>query len=167
MTRWVLMAGLLVLGGSLVQAQEFGDLSGRATGSKGQSYVTYVPEPLVIQAGRRTEVPLRLQVLAGFHVNSHTPKSDLLIPTVLVLGAAEDRELTVGPVQYPAGVSYRFAADPSEVLDVYEGTVVVRVPVTATKGEHVLRGTLRYQACDARSCFPPKTVAVDVPFTAR
>ena len=37
----------------------------------------------------------------------------------------------------------------------------------AGKGEHVLQGMVRYQACDARSCLPPRTLVVAVPFTAR
>lgn len=126
----------------------------------------YVAEPEVVPAGRKAEVELHLRVRDGFHVNSHRPKSDLLIPTTATVKAAEPG-VTVGEVAYPAGESYRFAGDPGEALDVYTGTVTLRVPVVAAKGEHVLQGMVRYQACDARSCLPPRTLVVAVPFTAR
>jgi len=37
----------------------------------------------------------------------------------------------------------------------------------ATAGEHTVVGSLRYQACDNASCYPPMTVPVKVFFTAR
>ena len=70
-------------------------------------------------------------------------------------------------------MSFHFASDPgdaevpTETLDVYTGAVVLRVPVTAAAGEHVLKGSLRYQACDERACYPPKKLEISVPFTAR
>ena len=161
-----LLTGLLLLAG--VAQQQFGDLQGGAvrTARPGREYVTYAAEPAVVAARKRSIVEVHLVVGAGFHVNSHTPKSDLLIPTVAKLDS-QDAGVRVEPVEYPRGVSYSFATDPGEVLDVYTGAVVLRVPVVAAAGEHVLTGTLRYQACDQKSCFPPKTLQLAVPFTAR
>ena len=157
-----LLAGLLVWAG--VGGQQLGDMQGQVV--KGPQYVTYAAEPAVLAAGKRAVLEVRLVVGSGFHVNSHTPKSELLIPTVAKL-EPQDAGVRVEPVEYPRGTSYRFATDPGEVLDVYTGAVVLRVPVIAAAGDHVLQGTLRYQACDQRSCFPPKTLVLMVPFTAR
>lgn len=148
-------------------AQGFGDLAGGASaGAKQKSYVTYAAEPVVVAAGKRAVVEVHLRVAEGFHVNSHTPKSDLLIPTAVTL-EAPDAGTKVGAVEYPAGTTFRFAADPGEPLDVYTGALVLRVPVTAAAGEHVLKGLLRYQACDQTACYPSRTLALAVPFTAR
>jgi len=148
---------------ALVQAM--GELQGGPARVKVPEALSYVAEPAAVMAGRDAVVPVHLRVREGLHVNSHKPKSDLLIATVATL-AGEDG-VRVGAVEYPAGVSYSFAGDPADVLDVYTGEVVLRVPVMAAKGEHVLRGSVRYQACNDRSCFPPKTLVVEVPFTAR
>lgn len=142
-----------------------GDMQGAPAKPKAPEALSFVAEPAVVVAGRPATVAVRLRVRDGLHVNSHKPKSDLLIATTATL-AGEDG-VRVGAIEYPAGVSYSFAADPVDVLDVYAGELVLKVPVVAAKGEHVLRGAVRYQACNDRSCFPPKTLAVEVPFTAR
>lgn len=168
-----MMAGLLggLLAGPLIwgmTGQQFGDLQGGAARAAKQqrAYVTYAAEPAVVVAGRRSVVEVHLMVADAYHVNSHTPKSELLIPTSATL-APQDAGVRMEPVEYPRGMSYSFATDPGEVLDVYTGAVVLRVPVVAAAGEHVLQGTLRYQACDQKSCFPPRTLALAVPFTAK
>ena len=154
-----------------VAAQEFGGMTGVPAGApRDRSYVTYAAEPATVAAGKRSVVEVHLRVVEGFHVNSHTPKSDLLIPTAAKLEPA-DASVTIGPVEYPKGVSYSFASNQGsgggEVLDVYTGAVTLRVPVVAPAGEHALRGTLRYQACDRKACYPPRTLALEVPFTAK
>ena len=43
----------------------------------------------------------------------------------------------------------------------------MKVPVVAEAGKHTIDGTLRYQACDHAACYPPKTLPVQVIFTAK
>jgi hypothetical protein len=108
---------------------------------------------------------LHFQVVDGFHVNSHTPKSELLIPTQILLQPAAG--VKADAVEYPAGTSYSFSFDPSEKLDVYTGAFTVKLPVVAEAGTHTVDGTLRYQACDHAACYPPKSLPVQVIFTAK
>lgn len=157
------LTGLLLLPG--VGGQQFGDLQGGSARPQ-REYISYAAEPAVVKAGVRAIVEVRLVVAGGYHVNSHAPKSELLIPTVAKL-EPEDASVRMEPVEYPRGVPYSFATDPGEVLDVYTGAVVLRVPVIAAVGEHALRGTLRYQACDQKACYPPRTLTLAVPFTAK
>ncbi len=42
-----------------------------------------------VRAGGSKDVPLDFRVESDFHINSHTPKSPLLIPTVLKLSPAQ------------------------------------------------------------------------------
>ncbi|MBB5055509.1 hypothetical protein HDF16_000178 [Granulicella aggregans] len=133
--------------------------------SKPKTYLVYAAEPQTIAAGKRAVVELHFKVQDGFHVNSHTPKSELLIPTNLKLDAADG--VKAAALEYPAGVPYSFSFEPNEKLDVYQGAFIVKLPVMATRGEHVLTGTLRYQACDHAACYPPKTLPVQVMFTAK
>ena len=132
---------------------------------KPKSYIVYAAEPQTIAAGKKAVVELHFKVQEGFHVNSHTPKSELLIATNLTLNPTEG--VKAAALQYPAGTSYSFSFDPSEKLDVYQGAFTVKLPVVATAGEHRLNGTLRYQACDQAACYPPKTLPVEVVFTAK
>jgi len=73
----------------------------------------------------------------------------------------------LGALEYPAGKLYSFSFEPDEKLDVYAGDFTVKLPVTATAGEHTVTGTLQYQACDNAACYPPKTLPVQLVFTAK
>ena len=42
-----------------------------------------------VRAGASTDVSLDFRIGSEFHINSHTPKSELLIPTVLKLQAPD------------------------------------------------------------------------------
>lgn len=130
-----------------------------------KSYVLYVAEDHDVRAGKRTIVELRFRVANGFHVNSHMPKSELLIPTALTLEPSPG--VTEEAAEYPAGKSYTFTFDPSNKLDVYTGDFMVKVPMVASAGAHTIHGTLHYQACDRAACYPPKNLALQVIFTAR
>lgn len=155
-----LIAVLLVLP---LAAQEFGSLDGPP--AKSHQFVAYQSEQLVIPAGKRAVLELRFRVEDGYHVNSHSPKSDLQIPTRVELESATG--VKVAAAEYPAGKLFSFGFDPKEKLDVYQDSFVVKVPVVASAGEHEVKGALRYQACDHAACYPPKTLPVTVMFTAR
>ncbi len=127
---------------------------------KPKQYVVYASEQQMVKAGKKSFVELRFSVMDGYHVNSHTPKSELLIPTNLALKPAAG--VTAGAAEYPKGQEYSFSFSPGEKLDVYAGTFTVRVPVEVAAGEHTVDGTLRYQACDHAACYPPKTLPVSV-----
>jgi DsbC/DsbD-like thiol-disulfide interchange protein len=146
-----------------MQAQQIGDLS--ASTPKPKSYVVYAAEQQVATAGKRSVLELHFRVMDGFHVNSHTPKSELLIPTQIALQPAAG--VKAEAIEYPAGTSYSFSFDPSEKLDVYSGDFTVKLPVVAEAGTHTVDGTLRYQACDHAACYPPKSLPVQVIFTAK
>jgi DsbC/DsbD-like thiol-disulfide interchange protein len=144
-------------------AQQVGNLDSPAP--KPKSFVVYATEQQSVPAGKRSVLELHFRVVDGFHVNSHTPKSDLLIPTQITLQPASG--VRTEAVQYPAGTSYSFSFDPTEKLDVYSGAFTVKLPVVADAGTHTMDGTLRYQACDHAACYPPKSLPVQVIFTAR
>ena len=162
----IAVAGCLLagLGFSSVMAQgQAGTLPMPAPGAK--SYVLYLAEDHDVRAGRRTVLELRFRVMSGYHVNSHTPNSQLLIPTDLVLKSASGVETEAAV--YPSGKNYSFSFDPSNKLSVYTGDFVVKLPVVAQAGARTISGTLHYQACDHAACYPPRNLPVEVIFTAR
>ncbi len=119
-------------------------------------------------AGKRnqtvhTKIPI--SILAGYHVNSNTPSDDYLSPLSLTWSALGSLE--GGQVTYPKPTleKYEFAEKP---LSVYTGNfdlgVSFKISATAAAGPGVAVGKLRYQACNNKSCFQPKTVDVPVPY---
>ena len=132
---------------------------------KAKQFVAFAPEEQVVPVGKQAVLELRFQVESGYHVNSHAPKSELQIPTVVQLEPAGGVKLAAA--EYPAGKLFSFSFDPREKLDVYQDNFVVKVPVMATAGEHQIKGVLKYQACDHAACYPPKTLPITVVFTAK
>jgi hypothetical protein len=165
MRRGIILAGWLVAlpWVAVAPAQQVGNLD--APAPKTKSFVVYAAEPQIVTAGKRSVLELNFRVVDGFHVNSHTPKSELLIPTKITLQPATG--VKAEEVEYPAGQSYSFSFDPTEKLDVYSGAFTVKLPVVADAGTHTVEGTLRYQACDHAACYPPKSLPVQVIFTAK
>ncbi len=161
----IVLAGLLVgaAGTGALPAQQVGNLDTPAP--KPKAFVVYAAEQQDVTAGKRSVLELHFRVVDGFHVNSHTPKSELLIPTQVAFQAAAG--VKAEALEYPVGTSYSFSFDPSEKLDVYSGAFTVKLPVVAEAGTHTVDGTLRYQACDHAACYPPKILPVQVTFTAK
>jgi hypothetical protein len=153
----------VLLAPQVANAQQVGNLD--APAPKPKAFVLYAAEQQNVSAGKRSVLELHFRVVDGFHVNSHTPKSELLIPTQIALQPAAG--VKAEAVEYPAGTSYSFSFDPTERLDVYTGAFTVKLPVVAEAGTHAVDGTLRYQACDHAACYPPKSLPVQVIFTAK
>jgi hypothetical protein len=121
--------------------------------------VKMAPAPLVTAVqGKPATVPLSFRVASGFHINSNRPKSEFLIPTVLKVEATTD--IVIGKTTYPDGQDLSFAFAPDEKLNVYTGDfnldVLVRPLRSVQPGKYMVRGTLKYQACDNSACYPPK-----------
>jgi hypothetical protein len=146
---------------SVLPAQEI-QLGPRPTAAKG--HVVLLTDAAEVKAGHEAIVELRFRVDPGFHINSHDPKDETLIPTALQTDKRSG--VDVLSVQYPAGVPFRLSlpgdAGQAQVLDVYQGEFRVMVRLVADPGETTMSGNLRYQACDNAACFPPRTLAVRV-----
>ncbi len=156
------LAGSTVILVALATAQDF-SLKQDIPGNKAPS-VTMSRAPLTsITRGKSGTVELRFHINSGFHVNSNTPKSEFLIPTALKLDAPTD--IVVGRITYPAGQEMSFPFAPDEKLSVYTGgfplAVVVRPLASVVPGKYMIRGQLRYQACDDAACYPPKKLPVE------
>jgi hypothetical protein len=151
--------------GGLAKAQQIqlGDASG--LGAVRRQHVEVVTDSALVRAGRPEWVEVAFRVDPGLHINSHTPHDELLIPTSL--NVEPPAGLKVLGQEYPAGISLRLDVGAGEVLSTYQGEFRVRLQVLAPKGESVLTGALRYQACDNKSCYPPKTLPVKVAVSAR
>ena len=142
----------------LLHAQNFSD----------KSPVEVAPVGKVqLRAGASKSVPLDFRIGSEYHINSHTPKSPLLIPTVLKLTTPE--KVTIADVKYPAGVDMSFPFSPDEKLNVYSSEfsidALVKAPAGTPVGTYPVKGELRFQACDHSACFPPRSIPVEFQVT--
>jgi hypothetical protein len=137
------------------QGIQFGEMSAAHKG-----HVVLLSDVVDVVAGAPQMVELRFRVDDGFHINSHTPKDELLIPTELRVNTASG--VKVVEEQYQKGSAFQLgpSGGAGEMLDVYQGEFRVSVRVVAPKGASTLVGELRYQACDNSACFPPRTLPV-------
>jgi DsbC/DsbD-like thiol-disulfide interchange protein len=131
----------------------------------GKQHLVLLSDEVDVQAGKPQIVELRFRVDPGFHINSHTPHDETLIPTVLHLEPADG--VRVGDATYPAGTSFHLPIGAGETLDVYQGEFRVTMKLTAQRGAWTLAGGLRYQACDNAACFPPRMLPVRIAVNAQ
>ncbi len=125
------------------------------------STVEYLyPEQISVPAGKPSPVALHFRVAEGFHVNSHAPKEDYLIPTALSFPAESGVQLT--STTYPEGKDVTLPLDPETKLNVYTGEFAIDARIVAAHGDHLVQAKLRYQACDQNACMPPKTITVPI-----
>ncbi|MGH9534164.1 MAG: protein-disulfide reductase DsbD domain-containing protein [Terriglobales bacterium] len=110
---------------------------------------------------------LIFQVRPGFHINSNHPNSPFLIPTTLRFNAAHS-DVVVQAIRWPQPqeLKFQFSAQP---LAVFSGTFPVRVDLRArgAAATLVLKGTLRYQACNDTLCRPPASLPVHLRIVAQ
>lgn len=128
-----------------------------------------VAPPLKVAASRNSAVEAKIAVTLapGYHVNSNKPSEEYLIPLKLTWAPGA---LVAAEVVYPKAhlEKYEFSPKP---LSVYTGNFDLvtkfKVAADATPGPGAVVGKLRYQACNNKACFPPKTVEVTLPYQVR
>ena len=159
--RWGLVAAAVVMG-CAAQAQEiqFGEMQAVP---QHKEHVALLSDTVEVMAGSPQVVELRFRVDDGYHINSHTPKDELLMPTVLKLDGVQG--VTVLGETYQKGAPFELhiagsGSAKGELLDVYAGEFRVMVRLTVPKGASTMSGALHYQACVNDACFPPKTLPV-------
>jgi hypothetical protein len=128
--------------------------------------VTATVEEVKLDAGGAGEASVRLDIAGGFHTHANPASDKFYIPTEL---RAEPQEgITPGKPVYPAGTprTLSFSGKP---LSLYEGSVVIKLPLRAdkgaAKGRHTLRAKLRVQHCNDEACFPPRDIDAPIPVT--
>ena len=123
------------------------------------------PEQVHLPAGKASHVALHFRVVAGMHINSHTPHDDYLIPTTFSISSGDGVRLE--SANYPAGSDIALPSAPKMKINVYSGEFAVETRVVATPGNHLVKGILHFQACNETQCLPPQTITVAVDVVAK
>lgn len=112
--------------------------------------------------GSSFQIAVVMKIRPGFHVNAREKSADYLIATDLKAEAPAGFQS--GEIAYPKGTLEKFSFSKTP-LNVYQGTVTVRIPVTALPtaplGPQHIPLKLRYQACSTEICLPPTTLKLD------
>ncbi len=120
-----------------------------------------------LAAGGSANLELAFRVIPDFHINSHHPRQDYLIPTVLAL--EPPAKVNVAEVKYPQGEDLTFSFAPNDKLNVYSGdfsiNLALSAPAKTAPGVYPVKGELKYQACDHSACYPPHSIPVEFQVT--
>jgi suppressor for copper-sensitivity B len=113
--------------------------------------------------GAPARVAALVTIETGWHVNSHQPSFEYLIPTVLELELPKG--WPPGTIRYPAAKMKTFSFEPRP-LAVYDGDVVIvaqlQLPKGTANGTYPVHASLRYQACNDSQCLPPVTSQAEI-----
>src|SRR5271166_2805269 len=159
---YITLAVALTLPFALAQAQQ-PLIDGPAHASAKPAAVAFLyPEQITVPAGKPVTIALHFRIAPGLHINSHTPREEFLIPTVLTIPDGTGARLD--SAAYPPGADFTLPVDPKTKLSVYTGEFIIQARIVASPGEHMVEAKLHYQACDNNACMPPRTItaAIDV-----
>ena len=119
-----------------------------------------------IPAGSTGQLAIEVDLGEGWHVNSNTPLDEFAIPTVLTVEPPDG--FTVDKVVYPPHVMYTFSFSPDPVA-AYAGKFAIGIQVTVAASvapdDYTIPAKIRYQACNDKACFMPRTVEVSLKVT--
>jgi DsbC/DsbD-like thiol-disulfide interchange protein len=129
-----------------------GAQTARAQGGPPKFLKVAATAPKTALLGKPFTVTVAITIDPPYHIQGNPPKEGF-VATVVKLGATKDFKL--GKITYPKPTEAKIGTD---TLPVYEGTVEVKVQVTALKaGKLKLPVSVRYQGCNESACYPPNT----------
>jgi thiol:disulfide interchange protein len=113
-----------------------------------------------VPAGGVVRLALQVTVPPGLHVQSNQPRDPSLIANVVTPELPDG--FTLIETVFPPATDFTIPGF-GEAQTVFESSYVVGlrigVPKTAQPGPVTLPARFRYQACDDRSCYPPRTLS--------
>lgn len=146
-----------------------------ATGAGAQDFFSATGELVTVRAAASLSIfhpgssgflAVTADIAEGWHINSHTPRDEYLIPTTLNVTAPAG--ITIERILYPAPDLRRLAIS-EERMSLYHGTVtfgaVLAVERSAQPGPYTLTATLGYQGCNDMTCVAPADATVELTLT--
>ncbi len=113
-----------------------------------------------VHAGSTARAALVVRLPDGLHTNSNKPRDPLLIPIVLTVQPSSG--ITATEIVYPEPQDLR-QEGADQPLAVFEREFLIGVQLAVgpdvPPGDVAVPGSLRYQACDEKVCYPPVTLA--------
>ncbi|MEO8481724.1 MAG: cytochrome c biogenesis protein CcdA [Acidobacteriota bacterium] len=114
-----------------------------------------------VRPGDSLRAALKVPIPDNLHVQSHTPRDPSLIGVRLTISPPPG--VSVQELVYPPSTDYPLAGF-AQPLSVYEKELLIGIQLVvdkgATPGKLTIPGELRYQACDDKLCYYPRTMKV-------
>lgn len=158
-TRVIVLTTVLAVASTIV---------GLAQPGRPKAVVTATGEPAALKAGTTARVSLKVTLPADVHVQSDKPRDPALIPTVLTVDVPAG--VVVSKIVYPTPTDLAQAGQ-KQPLAVFGPTFAIGVELALAKnlpaGDVTIPARLRYQACDARACYPPARAEAQWTLTVR
>jgi thioredoxin:protein disulfide reductase len=132
----------------------------------GHAAVAAAPTEVTAKAGDKVSLVVEVQPKPNIHV--YAPGSgEFYIPITVKLNAAA--QLKAGKLVYPKSETMVFADEKVAVFaKPFQLTQEVTLDKTVKPGASVaVSGTVNYQACDDKVCFPPESAPVSWTVTVR
>ncbi len=105
------------------------------------------------------KIAIKVKIEDGWHINSDTPNDEFLIPTSFDL--LSDRNFEITKIKYPDPLILHLSFS-DEPVSVFEGEffigAIIDIPENLELGNHQIPVELYYQACNDKTCEPPKAV---------
>lgn len=155
-----------------VLTREFGgDGAAKTTVETPHLKLTYSASDAGMMPGARTALILDLELTKGMHVYAPGVQGDYI---AIDWKMAESKGWLAHPAVYPPSKTMHLKAI-HETVPVYEGRVrllrdltigqqAALGPLLGPDRSLTVEGTFRYQACDAKECYPPKTIPLQWTF---
>jgi thiol:disulfide interchange protein DsbD len=118
-----------------------------------------------VHRGEEFKVALQVRIKEGWHINANKAEDELLIPTSFSFDTAEGIQVVESYYSEPERGRFEYSESDQSY---YQGEVLfgarVQVDADVPLGKSEMSAKLRYQACDDRSCAPPRTISLLIPF---
>ncbi|NCO33871.1 MAG: DUF255 domain-containing protein [Armatimonadetes bacterium] len=133
----------------------------KSTSSASRVSTRLEPARITVTPGATVKVSLVLEIAPGWHVNSHKPSQEFLIPTA-VQPPRDSSGVRITEAAYPKGKKRKFQFSKEE-LSVYERRVTIPLKLALAKSAPLPRTVklqVRVQACNDSTCLAPATLEV-------
>ena len=123
-----------------------------------RAQVAPISETDTVAAGSETRLALTVSLPPTLHVQADQPRDPSLIPTALTIEAPQG--VRVANLIYPHPEDFLLEGEKVPLL-VFDSEFVVGATITVDSsvpaGDLTIPGRFRYQACDDKMCFQPRT----------
>ncbi|MEA1933456.1 MAG: cytochrome c biogenesis protein CcdA [Thermodesulfobacteriota bacterium] len=116
-----------------------------------------------VHPSKSFDITVTATIKEGFHINSHRPLDEFLVPTALKFDTTDG--ISFGPVTYPEPTLRSFAFSNNK-MSVFENKIkmdsVAAVSTGISPGHVILSGHLDFQGCDDTRCFRPESLRFEI-----
>ena len=132
--------------------------------SQTSDLVSISVEKVFLKSGSSSFGKINVKIREGYHIQSNKVDDEYIIPTELEIKGV--KYISLVEQKYPE--SNQFNLEGSDiVLNVFDGEIEIefklQIDTQIMIRSYQLEANLRYQACDSKSCFAPRSIDFEIP----